>query len=543
MKKHNTFKVVLVTMLLFLVLTWILPAAYYSGEYVDQGRVQMGLFDIFNYPLTSLSYFGYIALFIVLVGGFYGILYKIPAYRSFLDKIVNMFKGKEKVCLSIFVILLAVLTSICGVQFGLALFLPFIISIILLMGYDKIVAAMVTVGSIAVGLAGSTYASNNLNILTQYLGLKFDYQIGVRFVILIVGIVLVIFNTIMYIKKSMIDVKIEKKTVKKVEDDKEEKNVAEKKTTSKVSSSSKKKSSATSKTSTTKSSKTKSTSKSSKSRKSDNKAALKDEDIIVVKEALNDNGSLVPNTISTKHKVWPFVLTFTLLFVVFVLAFISWGENGFAVTVFDDMTKGITEFKLFGFPLFAKILGTFNSFGNWTITDMFLPMFLVVALLMFIYKVSINDAFDGFIEGAKKAIAPAVISVLIYSILVLVTYHPFQLVIYKSLLGLSKGFNIATTAIVALLAGLFNSDMMYSFQSVLPYYTSVVTNSDNYATAGIIFQAMYGLTMLAAPTSVILMGLLTYLGVSYKEWLKNIWKLLLEFFIILLIVFIILALI
>ena len=87
--KNNTLKVVLVTTFALCVLAWILPAAYYSGEYIDQGRVQIGLFDVFNYSLTSLSYFGYIGLFIVLVGGFYGILYKIPAYRSFLDKVVK----------------------------------------------------------------------------------------------------------------------------------------------------------------------------------------------------------------------------------------------------------------------------------------------------------------------------------------------------------------------------------------------------------------------------------------------------------------------
>ena len=46
MKKHNTVKVVLIVLLLFLVLSWILPAAYYSSQYVDQGRVQMGLFDL-----------------------------------------------------------------------------------------------------------------------------------------------------------------------------------------------------------------------------------------------------------------------------------------------------------------------------------------------------------------------------------------------------------------------------------------------------------------------------------------------------------------
>ena len=57
MKKHNALKVVLVSLLLFLILSWIFPAAYYSGQFMDQGRVQMGLFDFFEYPLTAISYF------------------------------------------------------------------------------------------------------------------------------------------------------------------------------------------------------------------------------------------------------------------------------------------------------------------------------------------------------------------------------------------------------------------------------------------------------------------------------------------------------
>jgi len=540
MKKHNIFKVVLITIFLLLVLTWILPAAYYSGEYVDQGRVQMGLFDLFNYPLTAVAYFGYISIFIILVGGFYGILYKIPAYRTFLDKIVGFAKGKEKVILSVMIILFAVLTSICGVQFALILFIPFVVSLILLMGYDKIVAALVTVGSISVGLAGSTYAYNNLNVLTSYFNLDLKYQIGVRFVILIAGITLVIFNTLVYIKKSMTNVKIEKKTVKKVEE--KEEVVEEKVSTKTVEKVSSKKTSSSK--SNAKSGKgKKSTSKSSKSRKSDNKAALKDEDIIVVRETKNDNSYFVPEKVEKKHKIWPFVVTSILLFVLFVLAFITWGENGFGVEAFDKATKSVTEFKLFSFPLFAKLLGTFNSFGNWTITDLFLPMALTILVLTIIYKVKLDDVFDGFIAGAKKALAPAALVILIYSILVIVTYHPFQLVIYKAILGLSKGFNIVTTVFVSILASFFNSDMSYSFQSVIPYYTSVVTNVDNYGTAGIIFQSMYGFTMLFAPTSIVLMAALSYLGISYKEWLKNIWKLLLELFIVLLIVFIILSLI
>ena len=537
MKKHNAVKVVLITMFVFLLLSWIFPAAYYSGEYVEQGRVQMGLFDLFNYPLTSLAYFGYIAFYLILVGGFYGILYKIPAYRTFLDKIVKIAKGKEKVCLAIIVIVNALLVSICGVQIAIALLIPFIVSIVLLMGYDKIVVAMVTVGSICAGLIGSTFSYNNVSVLISSLNLGLGYQILVRLIILLVAVVLVIFNTFVYIKKYMKNVKIEKKTVKVAEEVEEK--VETIKSTPKSSTKKSNTSSKSKRTNTTKNT----VSKSSKSRKSVNKAALKDEDIIVVKENIMEENSFVPAEVNSKHKVWPFVVTFCLLLILFVLAFISWGDNGFGISLFDDITKSVQEFELFGFPLFAKILGTVNSFGNWTITDMFLPMAIVILLLVIIYKVNFDDVVDGFVEGAKKALAPAVIVLLVYTILVLVTYHPFQLVLYKFFLGFSKGFNIATTVIVAILASIFNSDVVYTFQSVVPYFSSVVTKSSNYPLAAIIFQSMYGLTMLVAPTSLFLLTILSYLKVSYKEWFKAIWKLLLELFIILLIIFIILALI
>lgn len=522
MKKHNTIKVVLITMLVFLLLSWILPAAYYSGQYVDQGRVQMGLFDLFNYPLTSISYFGYIGLFFILVGGFYGILYKIPAYRIFLERIVKIFEGKEKIALSIMVVIIALLVSICGIQFGIALFIPFIVALILLMGYDKITAALVTIGGAIAGLIGTTYAANNTGVLTGSLALDTDFELLPRFIILVIAIALVIVNVLMYVgfKKKDKAVKKEVKEEKVVTKKAPVKKVEAKKTTKKE----------VSKKAPSKKVPAKKTTKSSKKGKNPNKAALIEEDVIVV-----------PAKVSGKHKIWPLVLTFSLLFVLFVLAFLPW--NTWGVDGFDKATQAVQEFTLFKFPLFAKVLGTFNSFGNWTITDLFLPMGLVILVLVLIYKVKLDDIFDGFIEGAKKALAPFVLTILLYSILVIVTYHPFQLPIYKAILGMSKGFNIATTVIVALLAPIFNSDIAYSFQAVAPYFTSIVTKASNYPLAAIIFQTMYGVAMLVAPTSLVLMGILAYLKVSYKDWLKAIWKLLLELFIALLIIFIILALI
>ena len=317
----------------------------------------------------------------------------------------------------------------------------------------------------------------------------------------------------------------------------EEKVVEEKKPASKKESSAKKSSSKSS---------NKSKSSSKKSSKNANKAALREEDIIVVKESIMGDSSeddyLVPTRVEVTHKIWPFVVGFVLMFVLLVMAFISW-NGSFGVTLFDDVTKNVTEFELFGFPIFSKVYGSVGSFGNWSVIDLFLPTSLLLILLTIIYRVKFNDVLDGAINGAKKALVPTFVVLLSYTMLVTVTYHPFQMSIYKAILELTKGFNIVTTIVVSLLSTIFNVDPMYAFQAFLPYYTSLVSSGDNYSIAGIICQSMYGFGVLFAPSSFLLMIVLSYLKVNYGSWLKNTWKLLIELFIILLIIFIVLTLI
>lgn len=568
--KNNTLKVVLVTTFALCVLAWILPAAYYSGEYIDQGRVQIGLFDVFNYSLTSLSYFGYIALFIVLVGGFYGILHKIPAYRTFLDKVVAICKGKEAIALSVMMVLLAVITSICGLQIGLMLFFPMLASVILLMGYDKIVVALTLVGSTMIGVAGTTFGYSNTGLLGSILGLDMMDNILIKVIILLAGLVLLIFNTLMYAKRSNSSKGALKaaKTVVMSEDApksvvvKETKKNSTKKATGKsVAKSTSKsgskdtkesskspakkaatKSSTAKKTTTKKATSTKGKS-SSKSNRKDIKAAAKGDDVIVVKESLVNESvaGLVPTVVDSKHKTWPIVTGFILLFVVMILAFIPWADT-FGLETFNDATTAVTGFELFNFAIFGKLLGTVNPFGMWSVTDLFLVMAVVLALLTIIYKVSADDALEGFANGAKKALVPAFLALIVYACLVITTYHPYQLAIYKAILGIGKGFNVVTATLVGILSGLFNQDPAYVFQAAVPYFTGIVTNSDVYPIAGILFQSVYGVTMLVAPTSLLLVTVLSYLGVSYKSWLKSIWKLLLEVFVVLLIIFTILVL-
>ena len=486
MKRHNTVKVVLIALLAILLLTWILPAAYYQGQYVDQGRVQMGIFDLFSYPTVALSYFGFVALFVLVVGGFYGILNKIGAYRKLLDGIANKFKKHGILALSIMMVLIAAMVSICGLQLGLLLFVPFIIAIILLMGYDKIVAALTVVGSTMIGLAGTTYAYQNTSVLVSTLGVKLDANLLFKLIILVGGLTLLILNTVLYIKKAGTKKTTTKKTTKKTDT---------------------------------------------------KKAAAKTKSVFAAK--LED---YVPAATKTKSSVAPLAVILIVMFVIMILSFIPW-TGAFGVKAFDQAKEAVVGFKVFDFALFGKILGNVNAFGSWGLAELITTIVMLSGLLVIIYKVKFNDALQAFITGAKRALEPAVLIVLIYTCLVAATYHPFQLTIYKFLLGLTKGFNVFTVMLSGILASVLNADPLYAFQSVVPYFSSIVTSHDAYKTVSVVLPAVYGLTMLVAPTSIVLMSVLSYLGISYKDWFKNIWKLLLMLLGLILIVSIVLILI
>ena len=465
MKKHNALKIVVITLLLFVLLTWILPCATYQTEYTEIGRYQVGLFDLLSYQSTVFGYFGYVALFVLVVGGFYGVLYKTGAYRKLLDSLCKKFKGKEVICLIIIMALFAILTSFAGLQLALLMLFPFVISLVLMMGYNKSAAVAVTAGSVAVGLMGTTFAYNTTQILQQYLSVELTDLIWAKIILLVLGIVLL----------SLFVFKFGKKESTKKCEDKED---------------------------------------------------------------------FIPEEVKSKEKkrVWPLVVILDLILLVTILGFISW-NGAFEITLFDDVTTAVTEFELFGFPIFGKLLGAVQAFGYWTLVDLITLMLIAIVIVKFVYKIKWDEVFDGFAKGAKKALLPALLVVLIYTCLVLTTYDPYQLVIYKFILGLTKGFNIFTTGLVILISSIFNGDPLYAFYSVLPYFVSVVTDTNNYQLVALIFQAIYGIVTLVAPTSIPLMLTLAYTKVPYGSWLKYIWKLLVALLVVAFIIFTVILLI
>lgn len=466
MKKHNLLKVVLLTLLLVILGSWFLQVSKVSGtEFTTVESTKIGLFTLTSYIEIIFRIFSPIIVYVLAVGGLYGVLYRIPQYRLLLDKIANGFKGKEWLFMSIVGIVFACLSSMAEFSVPLILLFPFVISVILLMGYDKITAALLTVGSSVAGLIGTVFSVNQNYGVEQVLGLAANTNVAWKIGLLVVSLALVLVNTITYGRKHRTYENYEKE-------------------------------------------------------------------------------HLVPKKIDTKNKkIYPLVIVLDLLLLVLVLAYISW--NLLDVKLFTDMTNSFVnptggEFIKGLYGGINTVLGVTaeNVFGSWTLLQASLVVFLASGLIAFLYRKSFNNFVSATEIGAKKAMRPALLVVLAYLILVAIVTVPFEMTILKPIINLESGFQFLPMIIIAIFYSLFTVESYYGITSAASYVTAVST-PEKVGIISLIWQSMYGLMMLIAPTSVLLLVTLSYLDISYTKWLKAIWKLLLELFVVILIVLLI----
>ncbi len=174
MKKTGLFKIIMFMLLGIVVVTWIFSASFYTeGNLSDLGMYSVGFFDYFSLLFGSFEFTYFLQIFILLVsiGALYGVLGKTGKYRAWVEKIANKCKGTELVFLIITAFVIAAISSALDYGFSLFIFFPFIISIILAMGYDKVTAAVATFGAMLVGTIGSTLGHNTSGVISDLLGI------------------------------------------------------------------------------------------------------------------------------------------------------------------------------------------------------------------------------------------------------------------------------------------------------------------------------------------------------------------------------------
>ena len=484
-KKYGLFKVLIVLLLLVVVATYFIPNR--SGEIQ-----QIAIVDIFFNFIQSFYYFFDTALFILVVGGFYGVLNRIPVYRDIIRGIVNKIGEKSKLFVIIMTVVFALLSSLTGLNLILLLFVPFVVSVILLLGYDKLVALSATVGGILVGFIGGvfvTFKDSTNQYAVSYT--TFDKMVGLdklfnsstilpKVILLIVGIVLLVLCILSHIKNTSNDdiLQLSKNDSFYVE------------------------------------SKEKSEKKSSKTKKKD-------------------------------PKKWPLIVLTILMTVLLVLGYLPW-KDLFGIDVFTKFHTWLTGISVGKYKVFTSLISNqITAFGSWGELGSYLMAILLLCfnawLLKMIYRVDFEDAMDGFVYGVKKMIIPALISILAYSVLVSSYNNGFVETIITNA-GKSFGDNVVIHSLVTILGSILNVDLYYNVAGVFSSIVSSLTDKANLSVYAVMFQSLYGLVQLVGPTSILLIAGLCYLEIPYKTWLKYIWRFIVELLIAIFVVLMIVSL-
>ena len=504
--KRNLLKAIGISFLIFAILSWIIPVGTYSsGKLSTTGINPVGLGDLINKPISSVVTFALYGVLFAAIGGFYGVVEESGALEKKVSKIAKSYKGREKKFLIITAVTFILLSSLTGLVFPLFVLVPLFAAILFRLNYDKITVLAATVGSLLLGNVVSTYGFNITGYTKNLLSLDMNFQIVPKVIILIL---LTIIFALWIIRNSKIEVRKDSKKVEEKKEVKSEVKAATKKSTTKT----------TAKKTTTKSAAKKPTTKKTttkkSTRKSNTKALAVIPDMIKVKEKDHIKGTA-------------FIVILVLLLVVAFLGMYNWYYS-FKIDIFSKAHEAVMGVKIKDFAIFEKLLGGINQFGAWSNLEFSGLLIVTSWIISRIYKMKFNNYVESFIAGVKKWLPTAIYSTLA-SVILVVLYSALQggsgsfvTTINAKLFELSDGFNPIITGISTLLGSFFFNDLYYLLADMTAFVSSY--KGTDLSTAGLVIQSVYGIAMMIFPTSILLISGLSLFDVSYKEWIKYIWK-------------------
>ena len=232
---------------------------------------------------------------------------------------------------------------------------------------------------------------------------------------------------------------------------------------------------------------------------------------------------------STMKKMVPLYVTFILLFVLVILGFVNWNAY-FGYEGFEKFFESLREAKVSEVSVFDAIVGSAVApFGQWQSYNLGTLLVFTTIILALIYRIKINDFFEAFGNGLKKAFPYAIIITLANLVLVNVYTSGIFYTISNWLTG--KNINLLTGSITSMLASIVYPDYGYSAQFTL---TSLMgTSAAGYeALFAVVFQAIYSIFLLISPTSILILFALYKTDTRYLDWIKYIVK----YFLVLLLV-------
>ncbi len=480
MNKENAVKSILksigIVLLIYVVLSWFIPGGTFSElTFTKDKTYPLGLGDIITYPIATIFSadfsgipFVIIGLIFLAIGGLYGVMNATGVYTKLVDSTVSSFKDKKHIFLMISILLLAILSSLTTLSLPIFILVPFMVTVIILLGYNKVVALLSTVGAILVGNMATIYGYNkeSLSYFNILFGNSINDLIAMKLVLFIVSISILILFILMCSKKE---------------------------------------------------------SNSTKKTKKEEKTDKIDETILLYDKQVKTKKSAMPLIVM-------FILLFILILVGMYAWEGAFGIKIFsdlheAITSFKINGHPILA-DILGTS--NRYLGW--AIGTWNNYDLVIILLIASIIIGKVYGLKFSDILISFKDGAKQMSKVALIAILanVVYLIVVVSYSSGQTIfiasIISKLVDLAKGMNyFIISGITIVSAPLFNE---------LPYLMAMLQQPlmagfKNYPLLTVIMQTIYGFMMLVLPTSVILVAGMSYLNISIKEYFKATWKLLL----------------
>jgi len=205
-------------------LTWIVPSGSYNlaenadgdmvpvaGTYKESEKTdenRQGLWEVVKAPIEgTLRSEGAtqgaidVMMFVLILGGFLGIVMKTGALDALFGSIIKKLKGKEIWIIPILMVFFALGGTTYGMQEETVAFYALVIPLILAAGYNGLTAAMVIILGAGVGVLGSTINPFSTGIASGFANVSIGDGIIHRLIILVLTLVAAIWFTMSYAAK------------------------------------------------------------------------------------------------------------------------------------------------------------------------------------------------------------------------------------------------------------------------------------------------------------------------------------------------------
>ncbi len=209
----SAYTILFSIILVMMALTWLVPAGQYdytqngdvaqpiAGTYHRVERNAQGVFDVILASFHGFYEAVEIALFILMVGGFLGVVMKTGAINAGIANVIRLLNGREKYMIPI----LMTLFGLGGTSFGMweetMAFYPLLLPVFVAAGYDSITAVSVVLLGAGVGTLCSTVNPFATGIASGFAGISLGDGLFLRLAMLVVLEGVAIFYVMRYAEK------------------------------------------------------------------------------------------------------------------------------------------------------------------------------------------------------------------------------------------------------------------------------------------------------------------------------------------------------